>query len=177
MNVSRCLAKTPGNRCVAVLAGLLSLASLFLITANSLAAEQPGAPDGAGQLGGHDPGRPAPVCEPSKLDSPYIPVDSWVYPAVSRLYSLGFVDTVYLGMRPWTRSSVEHMLEETGARIEDADAGPAMDEAQKLYESLSHELNEDIQGPCMVHEGNSRIESVYSVMRAISGTPLRDSYH
>jgi hypothetical protein len=30
-------------------------------------------------------------------------VDSWVYPAVLRLYSVGYVDHVYLGMRPWTR--------------------------------------------------------------------------
>jgi hypothetical protein len=66
-----------------------------------------------------DSSRPAPVCEPSSLDCPYIPVDSWVYPAVLRLYSLGFLDTVYLDMRPWTRSSVDPMLEEAGARIED----------------------------------------------------------
>ena len=52
-----------------------------------------------------------PVCEPSVLGSPYIPVDSWVYPAVLRLYSLGFVDNVFLGMRPWTRASLSHMLE------------------------------------------------------------------
>ena len=34
-----------------------------------------------------------------------------------------------------------------------------------------------MQGPCLRHEGNSRVESVYSVARAISGTPLRDSFH
>jgi len=124
-----------------------------------------------------DPGRPVPVCEPSLLDSPFIPVDSWVYPAVMRLFSLGFVDSAYLGMRPWTRSSVDHMLEEAGARIEDADPGPATDEAQGIYEALIQTLRDDIQGPCLVHEGNSRIESVYSVARAITGTPLRDSFH
>jgi hypothetical protein len=127
--------------------------------------------------GNRDPSRPVPVCEPSILDSPYIPVDSWIYPAVLRLFSLNFVDTAYLGMRPWTRSSLEHMLEEAGARIEDADAGPATDQAQEIYEALIHALREDMEGPCLTHEGNSRIESVYSVMRGISGTPLRDSYH
>ncbi|MGD0737351.1 MAG: capsule assembly Wzi family protein [Terracidiphilus sp.] len=152
------------------------LASLLFITANPLVAEQPGGPEGSGQLG-RDPSRPALPCEPSKLDSPYIPVDSWVYPAVLRLYSLGFVDTVFLNMRPWTRSSVEHMLEEAGARIEDANAGSAADEAQGIYESLMHELRNDVQGPCLMHQGNTRVESVYSVMRGISGTPLTDSYH
>jgi len=87
------------------------------------------------------------------------------------------VDSAYLGMRPWTRSSVDHMLEEAGARIEDADSGPATDEAQGIYEALIQTLRDDIQGPCLVHEGNSRIESVYSVARAITGTPLRDSFH
>jgi len=139
-------------------------------------AEQPGAPQAASTLG-NDPSRPAPVCEPSSLDSPYIPVDSWVYPAVWRLYSLGFVDTVYLGMRPYTRASIDHMLEEAGVRIEDADPGPATDEAQGIYESLTHELHYDVQGPCGVHQGNTRVESVYSVERAIGGTPLRDSFH
>ncbi len=123
------------------------------------------------------PGQPASACEPSLLDSPYIPVDSWVYPAVWRLYSLGFVDTIYLGMRPYTRSSLDHMLEEAGAHIEDADPGPATDEAQGIYESLTHELHYDVQGPCMAHQGKTRVESIYSVERAISGTPLRDSFH
>ena len=68
-----------------------------------------------------DASRPESVCEPSALGSPYIPVDSWIYPAVMRLYSLGYIDNVFLGMRPWTRASVSHMLEEAGAHIEDAD--------------------------------------------------------
>ncbi|MGA3343461.1 MAG: capsule assembly Wzi family protein [Terracidiphilus sp.] len=120
---------------------------------------------------------PAPVCAPAVLGSPYIPVDSWVYPALLRLYSLGFVDDVFLGMRPWTRASVGNMIEQAGARIEDADAGPATEEGQGIYEALMHELNKDNQGPCLAGKGHSTIESVYTVARGISGTPLRDSYH
>jgi hypothetical protein len=90
---------------------------------------------------------------------------------------LGFIDNVFLGMRPWTRASVGHMLEEAGARIEDADEGPATDEAQDLYEALNREMDQDMQGPCGIHQGKTRVESVYSVARAITGTPLRDSYH
>ncbi len=146
------------------------------MTASPLMAEMPGTPEGAGKRG-RDPGRPDPVCEPSTLDSPYIPVDSWVYPAVLRLYSLGFINSVFTDMRPWTRASVSHMLEETGARIDDADPGPATDEAQGIYEALNNELTEDMQGPCGVYRGKTRMESVYTVARAISGTPLRDSFH
>jgi hypothetical protein len=154
------------------------------VTSGSLAAEQPGipkvaSPEGAGQP---DSGqsRPASVCEPSTLGSPYIPVDSWIYPAVLRLYSLGFVNDVYLGMRPWTRASVSHMLEEAGASFQDADpddTGAATNEARDIYKALNRELHFDTQSPCGKHEGNSRAESVYTMARAISGTPLRDSYH
>jgi membrane-associated phospholipid phosphatase len=122
-------------------------------------------------------GDSAQLCEPAVASSPYIPVDSWVYPAVLRLYSLGFVDTVYLGMRPWTRASVDHMLEEADIRIEDAETGAATHEAQGIYEALTDELRVDAEGPCPPHHVNARIESVYSVERAISGTPLMDSYH
>src|SRR5579863_2586315 len=170
MKVSRCVAIFPVMQRTALLAG-----ALFL-TASPLMAEMPGTPEGAGKMG-RDPGRPEPVCEPSSLDSPYIPVDSWVYPAVLRLYGLGFVDNVFLGMRPWTRASVSHMLEETGARIDDADPGPATDEAQDIYEALNKELNPETEGPCGAFRGKSRMESVYTVIRGISGTPLRDSFH
>ena len=94
-----------------------------------------------------------------------------------RLYSLGFVDTVYLGMRPWTRSSVNNMLDEVGSRIEDYDAGPATDEAARIYTALTRELRFNPQASCQAPEDNVRVESVYSVARGISGTPLRDSYH
>jgi hypothetical protein len=175
MNASKRLAGVP------VVCRTILLASFSLLTASVLAGAQAGAAEAGAAKGfgqwGRDAGKPAFVCEPSVLDSPYIPVDSWVYPATLRLYSLGFVDSVYLGMRPWTRSSLDHALEEAGARIEDADAGPGADEAQDIYEALTHELHEDLQGPCLTHQGQTRIESVYSVARVMSGTPLRDSYH
>lgn len=162
MKVSRSVTIPPVIQCTTLLAGLL------VITANPLVA--------AAQAR-TDPSRPTPVCEPSVMDSPFIPVDSWVYPAMMRLYSLGFVDNVFLGMRPWTRSSVSHMLEQAGARIDDADPGAATDEAQGIYEALNQELNQDVEGPCGMLQGHAHLESVYTIARGISGTPLRDSFH
>src|SRR5580692_7886539 len=134
MKLSGSVVFSPARRCAFVLAGIP------LMTASLLAAATPPAPDGAGQAG-RDPSRPETVCEPSHLDSPYIPVDSWVYPAMMRLYSLGFVDNMYLGMRPWTRASVSHMLEEAGAHIDDADDSSAKEEAEGILESVNRELN------------------------------------
>jgi len=114
---------------------------------------------------------PVAPCQLSALGSPYIPMDSWMYASLTRLYSLGYLDTAFLGLRPWTRNSVIHMLEETSARLEDAPDGPATDEAQKLYDALWHELNSDASGPCFGHSGQVRVESAYEVGRGISGTP------
>src|SRR5579863_4731559 len=161
-----------------VFSSVILLAGIFVFGPAPLTAEAREASDGAAQAAPGS-GRPIPVCEPSTLDSPYIPVDSWVYPAVMRLYGLGYVDTVFLGLRPWTRASLEHMLENASARIEDAQDSPdaATAEAQEIYEALDRELHPDMQGPCGVFGGKTRIESVYSISRAITGTPLHDSFH
>jgi hypothetical protein len=118
----------------------------------------------------------ASLCEPAVLGSPYVTVDSWIYPAVVRLYSLGFIDHVFLGMRPWTRASVAHMLEDAGVRLQDANEG-SLTEGQEIYKALQHELSPDLSGPCLHYQGHTRIESVYSIFRGMSGTPLRDSFH
>jgi hypothetical protein len=148
------------------------------MTASPIAAEQPAAPEGSGQSE-RDSSRSVAVCEASTLGSPYIPVDSWVYPAVLRLYSLGYVDHVYLGMRPWTRASLSHVLEDIDAQIEDANAYgvSTAGEAQDIYAVLIRFLHYDAGMQCLTHQSNYHIESVYSVVRGISGTPLRDSFH
>jgi hypothetical protein len=139
------------------------LAGLILTTANPIVAEQPSAP----------------VCEPSTQGSPYIPVDSWVYPAVLRLYSMGYVDHVYLGMRPWTRASLSHMLEDIDTQIEDANTYgvSTTGEAQDIYKSLIRFLHYDAGMQCLTQQSGEHVESLYSAARAISGTPLRDSFH
>ena len=159
----------------AILSVILLAGSLNSVT---LAGETPLGPEGAAQTA-PDSGRPVPVCEPSALDSPYIPVDSWVYPAVFRLYGLGYVDDSFLNLRPWTRASVDHMLEQAGARIEDAQDTPdsTLDQAEEIYEALDRELHPDTQGPCRAFKGNARIESIYFTSLGITGTPLHDSFH
>jgi len=132
---------------------------------------------GSAEAGGQVLASPVAPCQLSALGSPYLPMDSWMYSSLTRLYSLGYLDTAFLGLRPWTRGSVIHMLEETSAKLEDAPEGPTTDEAQKLYDALWHALNSDASGPCFGHSGQVHIESAYEVGRGISGTPLHDSWH
>ena len=143
-----------------------------------IAAEQPAAPKDAEQVE-RDSISATAVCESSTQGSPYIPVDSWVYPAVLRLYSLGYVDHIYLGMRPWTRASLSNMLEDIDAQIEDANTYgvSTVGDAQDIYAALIRFLRYDAGMQCLTHQSNYHIESVYSVVRGISGTPLRDSFH
>jgi hypothetical protein len=154
------------------------LAGIVFAGVKPVAAEGPAAAENVAQPA-KDASKSANVCDPATLGSPYIPVDSWLYPAMLRLYSLGYVDTVFLGLRPWSRSSVMSMLEDAGSLIEtsDADRDPGASEARDIYDALNRELHSDMEGPCGPHEGNTHIESVYSLVRGISGTPLRDSYH
>jgi hypothetical protein len=146
------------------------------MTASPIAAQLPAASKDASQRNPNSLSETG-ACETDTAGSPYIPVDSWIDAAVLRLYSLGYVDTVYLGMRPWTRSSVSNMLNEANSHIEDYDSGPTMDEAKKIYGALIHELRFNPQASCQAPEDPFHVESVYSVARGISGTPLHDSYH
>jgi hypothetical protein len=161
-------------QCAALLAGL------SLLTASSVADAQTGTPKASAPEGSArwDPdGAVSPACLPGVLGSPYIPVDSWVYPAVLRLYSMGFLDHAFLGVRPWTRASLCHMLDDTGSMIESAEEGPVKDDARDLYAALTRELQSQEVGAGATSLGNIHVESIYTQFLAVTGTPLRDSFH
>lgn len=116
-------------------------------------------------------------CDSNAKGSPYIPLDSWVYPAIYRLYALGYVSNPYLNMRPWTRTSVSNMLQDTDDMLVDSDRSQGEDEAEGIYDALKRDLRQELLGDCPAHPGSAVIESTYTAMRGISGTPLRDSFH
>src|SRR6266403_238174 len=47
-----------------------------------------------------------------KIGSPYVPLDSWIYPALDRLAALGYIDTAISGLRPWTRLECARLVGE-----------------------------------------------------------------
>lgn len=115
-----------------------------------------------------------PITYISTLGSTYVPMDSWMYPAIDRLHALGYVDTAFLGLRPWTRMSIVHMLQETSDKL---DAHPDDQEALEIFLALRKELAPDDEGGNGERIAHAEFESVYSNLRGISGTPLRDSFH
>jgi hypothetical protein len=102
--------------------------------------------------------------------SPYVPLDSWVYPAFDRLAGLGVINSNFAGLKPWTRAECARLLEEAEGSI-DVDSG---DEGSRLVAKLTDEFASELNGD---YQPNIRLDSVYARVTGISGTPLTDSYH
>lgn len=112
---------------------------------------------------------------PSVPASPFVPLDSWVYPAIEQLAAQGYIDSAFLGSRPWTRIECVHLLQEAGDRIgpiESASSG-----AERLYENLYEEFHADIEALANGGENTATLESLYTRSTQIVGQPLNDSYH
>ena len=96
-----------------------------------------------------------------------------MYPQILRLYSLGYIDTVFVGMRPYTRLSVINMLDQSA----DAIYNSGNDEAIGIYRALRYQLAGDVESPIDHARGHIELDSIYTRVLGISGTPLRDSFH
>src|SRR5271167_3954791 len=89
----------------------------------------------------HGQASPAPTTDsghrtPANMGSTYVPLDSWIYPAMERLAALGYVQTDFLGQRPWTRMECARLLNEADDRA----AENSGTEASVLYTSLRAEF-------------------------------------
>ena len=111
---------------------------------------------------------------PAYMGSPYVPLDSWIYPAMERLAALGYLQTESLGIRPWTRLECARLLNEAADLAPDIDGAPQVqDLAQVLSEEFASE-SDRMNGEQNLH---AQLESVYQRSLGISGSPLTDGYH
>jgi membrane-associated phospholipid phosphatase len=109
------------------------------------------------------------------LGTPYVPLDSWVYPALERLAALGLIDSGFAGMRPWTRRECMRQL----AEAEDKLGGTGADDSQagRLVEALEREFHPEAEATGDGSDGGAfRLESLYSRTEYISGRPLTNGY-
>lgn len=109
------------------------------------------------------------------LGSTYISVDSWMYPALLRLYSMGYLDSAFLSMRPWTRRATLHALLKSKSEI----MSDQNDVATETLAALLNELEAEYPGNHVTREGLvSGVENAYIRVMGNGGGPvLRDSYH
>jgi membrane-associated phospholipid phosphatase len=109
---------------------------------------------------------------PADQGSPYVPLDSWIYPALDRLAAMGLMDSGFAGMRPWTRNECARLLGEAGEHISDGTGGS---EAEKIYHVLETEFHSELEGGG--ERLRAQVESVYARVTNISGQPLADGNH
>ena len=111
------------------------------------------------------------------MGSPFVELDSWIYPAILRLAALGYIHSEFSDMRPWTRVECARMVEEASKSL-DVDSPGSSSEAQRLHAKLKEEFQRELDS---LYEGGAQrswyLESIYSTWTGISGQPLNDGYH
>src|SRR5215469_244503 len=111
----------------------------------------------------------------ANMGSPYVPLDSWVYPAMDRLIAQGYIKSAIVDMRPWTRFECARLVSEAGEQLEDVDA--TYSQPAKVYRSLAQEFREELNLMEGGDNTRARVESVYTRVTGISGQPLSDGYN
>lgn len=118
--------------------------------------------------------------QPGHQGSPYVPLDSWVYPVFDRLKALGYVNTGMVGQRPWTRLECARLLTEASEPFQGPLQGKIAEspDVSDLQRALEQEFSADVE--LLVDGGTNtgaHLESVYTRFTGIAGKPLTDSEH
>jgi membrane-associated phospholipid phosphatase len=110
-----------------------------------------------------------------KMGSPFVPLDSWVYPAMDRLAASGYVSTSIAGLKPWTRIECARLTEEAGEALQQD--GSSREDLAELQDRLKREFAREIGLLSGGRNVEANLESVYTRVVSISGPALTDSYH
>ncbi len=112
---------------------------------------------------------------PGNIGSTYVPLDSWIYPAMERLIGGGYINSAFIGLRPWTRMSCAHMLIEMDKNVEYHTDIPS--EIWKLKKVLDTEFGPEIAAWDGRPTEAIELDSIYTRVTDIAGRPVNDSYH
>lgn len=150
-----------------MLRGLPKILPLAALCAGLALGQQP---DSSQPLTGS---RPHPASDPAAersraLGSVYVPLDSWIYPALDRLAALGYVPDHVSNIGPITRAECRKQTEQAEQLASNEAPGQVLS------------LISDLKAGCADPAGKAaavRLESMYFRGQIIGGNPLRDSYH
>jgi membrane-associated phospholipid phosphatase len=109
------------------------------------------------------------------LGSPYVPLDSWIYPAMERLAALGLLNEEFMGMRPWTRLECARVVSDVADQLPNGGQGNV--QVAGLAEALQREFRPETEEIAGDRAGQFRVESLYSRTEYISGMPLTNGYN
>ena len=112
--------------------------------------------------------------DPDKIGSTNVPMDSWIYPALERLSSMGFIPGQSVSIRPWTRQECLRQLNLAAeqAALPEAFSPSLLAEAERLMTDLRRELEAEPAA-----NESLTLESTYLRVGTIAGPALADSYH
>jgi hypothetical protein len=160
------------KRAMATLILALSLAATCAAQSGGHSRESAGAgwiaPD-TSEFDSYDEAQSDPMHSPST----YVPTDQWPYGVVDRAAALGFVDTAFYGVRPWTRMQFAQIVDQ----IDDASEALGADEMQPIRDVLHKEFSTELKRLRGSAGYSAQIEQIYSRFAGISGTPLNDGFH
>lgn len=110
---------------------------------------------------------------PDTLASTYVPLDSWIYPAIERLAVGRYIPIPFMALRPWTRMNCARMLAGLNERLlGDLELPPDMN-------AIRRDLNAEFSDELNALEGRPyesiRLDSVYTRITGIAGQPLNDN--
>lgn len=110
---------------------------------------------------------------PYTLASTYVPLDSWVYPAIERLAVGRYIPMPFMGLRPWTRMNCARMLAGLNQRLlANLELPPEMN-------AIRRDLNAEFPDELSALEGKPfesiRLDSLYTRITGIAGQPLNDN--
>src|SRR5882724_10689708 len=112
------------------------LLSMLLMFAHRYAQAHPNSP-GDGDAG----------CQTGDMASTYVPIESWIYPAIERLAMAGYVQTAFAGLRPWTRMESARLVAEAQDAQEDAQVDHQHDlDSGKVVDEQMSSLIKDLAG-------------------------------
>jgi hypothetical protein len=109
------------------------------------------------------------------MGSPYVSLDSWIYAAMERLTALGYIQSGFADMRPWTRMECARQTEEAAERVEGNEEANL--EAASLFNTLQTEFSAEMNALGGGDNADLRLESVYTRATEIAGRPLTDGDH
>jgi len=111
--------------------------------------------------------------------SPYVPMDSWVYPAFEQLIAMGYVQSGLTGIKPWTRLECARLTVEAEERITEAlgESAEPTEYAARLQAALAREFSRELSESGGSGKETLELESVYTRVTSVSGPLLTDGYH
>ena len=115
------------------------------------------------------------IREARNMGSPYVPLDSWVYPALDRLTALGYIHTGFADMRPWTRLECARQIQEASDSMAEDEAQNS--EAVRVHQALQTEFSREITLLGGGDNAELRVESAYTRSTEIVGKPVTDGDH